>query len=253
MREVERPPGLSSIELFCCHEVLEVLVVCPQLELVFNAFNEVSPLLQGSNNGEHLLVVDLIVAFDRRQGLRHEGDWVPFSVICWDLREDGSAHEVRAVSFDSKWLCRVWRDEDRCRGDTFLQSIEGSSFSSTPAPFCILPGQVEKWSSMFGEALDEPSIEVSESQEGLHFLLIRQGRPILNASNLDRVHCYQVVRDDHPEILDRGLLKLAFVCSKVEFVLLQEFHDSLGDPLMLFEGLCEDENVVQVHHNHPPQ
>ena len=82
MREVERPPGLSSIELFCCHEVLEVLVVCPQLELVFNAFNEVSPLLQGSNNGEHLLVVDLIVAFDRRQGLRHEGNWVPFSIIC---------------------------------------------------------------------------------------------------------------------------------------------------------------------------
>src|SRR6266508_2293117 len=45
LQEVERPLGLSSIELFCCHEILKVFVVCPYLKLVFSAFNEVPPLL----------------------------------------------------------------------------------------------------------------------------------------------------------------------------------------------------------------
>src|SRR6266511_725890 len=40
LQEVEQPPGLSSIELFCCHKVLEVFVVHPYLELVFGAFDE---------------------------------------------------------------------------------------------------------------------------------------------------------------------------------------------------------------------
>src|SRR6266511_6075102 len=39
LQEIERPPGLSSIELFCCHEVLKVFVVHPYLELVFGTFN----------------------------------------------------------------------------------------------------------------------------------------------------------------------------------------------------------------------
>ena len=74
--------------------------------------------------------------------------------------------------------------------------------------------------SIFGEALDEPLIEVSEPQKGLHLLLIHWSRPIPNTSNLDWVHSYQVVQDDHSEVLDRGLFELALVCSKVELVLL---------------------------------
>ncbi|SRR6266540_4033024 len=97
---------------------------------------------------------------------------------------------------------------------------------------------------MFREALDEPSIEVSKPQKGLHLLLIHWGRPIPNASNLDQVHCYQVVQDDHSEVLDHGLFELALVSSKVELVLLQEFHDSLGNPSVFLEGLHEDEDVV---------
>ena len=44
-REVERPPGLPAVEVLSSHEVLQVLVVRPDLELVFGAFYEVSPLL----------------------------------------------------------------------------------------------------------------------------------------------------------------------------------------------------------------
>ncbi len=39
-------------------------MVGPDLALVFRAFDEVSPFLQGSDNGKHLLVVDLVVLFN---------------------------------------------------------------------------------------------------------------------------------------------------------------------------------------------
>ena len=39
-------------------------MIRPDLELVFSSFNEVAPLLQGPDDCEHLLVMDLIVAFN---------------------------------------------------------------------------------------------------------------------------------------------------------------------------------------------
>src|SRR6266498_504379 len=98
--------------------------------------------------------------------------------------------------------------------------------------------------NVFREALNEPSIEVSEPQEGLHFILIHWGRPIPNTSNLDQVHCYRVVRDDHSEVRNHGLFELTLVCSKVELVLIQEFCDSLDDLSVFLKGLCEDEDIV---------
>jgi hypothetical protein len=40
-------------------------MIRPDLELVFGPFDEVAPLLQGPDDREHLLVMDLVVAFDR--------------------------------------------------------------------------------------------------------------------------------------------------------------------------------------------
>jgi len=59
-----------------------------------------------------------------------------------------------------------------------------------------------------------------------------------------------VVRDDHSEVLNCSFLKLAFVAMEVELVLLQKLQNSAGDLLVLFKGLHEDENVIQIHHNH---
>ena len=60
--QVEGSPSLVTIEFLHCHEVLEVLVVCPDLELVVGTFQEVVPILQCSDDCQHLLVMDLIVS-----------------------------------------------------------------------------------------------------------------------------------------------------------------------------------------------
>ena len=65
--EAEGPSGLPPVQLLGHHEVLQVLVVRPDLTLMFCAFDKVPPLLEGSDDCQHLLVVDLVVPFDRGQ------------------------------------------------------------------------------------------------------------------------------------------------------------------------------------------
>ena len=145
---------------------------------------------------------------------------------------------------------QVGRNEDWSGSDTSLQPSECGALSSPPVPTGIVSGQVEEWVGMFQEVLDEPSVEVGEFEEGLHFLLIHWSGPLSNASNLDWVHCDRVVRDNHSKVLDHGFLKLTLVGMEVEFVLLQQLQNVAGDLPMLFKGLHEDEDVIQIDHDY---
>jgi len=79
--EVERPSGLPLIQLLGHHEVLQVLVIRPDLALVFSAFDEVLPLLESSDDRQHLLVVDLVVLLNGEEGLGEESDQVPLFIF----------------------------------------------------------------------------------------------------------------------------------------------------------------------------
>ena len=68
------------------------------------SLQKVSPLLQCTDNSEHLFVMDLIVLFHRRQEFAVEGHQVSFSLSGQLLREDGSRGKVGAVSLDAEEL-----------------------------------------------------------------------------------------------------------------------------------------------------
>jgi len=101
--EVERPSGLPLVQLLGHHEVLQVLVICPDLALVFCAFDEVPPLLESSDDRQHLFVMDLVVPLDGGEGLGEESDWVPLFVFRRHLGEDGT-HCVGTIGFDAEGL-----------------------------------------------------------------------------------------------------------------------------------------------------
>jgi len=102
--EVERPSGLPLVQLLGCHEVLQVLVIRPDLTLMFRALDKVPPLLEGSDNCQHLLVVDLVVPLNGGQGLGEESNWVPLFIFQRYLGEDRTCRKVGAVSFNRKGL-----------------------------------------------------------------------------------------------------------------------------------------------------
>jgi len=115
---------LPPVQLLGRHEVLQVLVVRPDLALMFCALDKVSPLLEGSDDRQHLLVVDLIVPLDGGQRFGEEGDWVPLFVFRGYLGEDRTHRKVGAVGFDAEGFGLVGRDEDWSRSDTSLQPSE---------------------------------------------------------------------------------------------------------------------------------
>jgi len=115
-------------------------VVRPNLTLMFCAFDKVLPLLEGSDDCQHLLVVDLIVPFDGGQGLGEEGDRVPLFVFRGYLGEDRTCRKVGAVGFDAERFGRVGRNEDRSGSDTSLQPSECGALGFPPAPTGIISG-----------------------------------------------------------------------------------------------------------------
>jgi len=76
--QVQRPPGLVTVEFLSRHEVLQVLVVRPDFYQVASSFQKVPLLFQRTDDSKHLFVIDLIVLFHQRQGFAIESHWVLF-------------------------------------------------------------------------------------------------------------------------------------------------------------------------------
>src|SRR6266568_1395097 len=74
------------------------------------------------DDGKHLLVVDHVVAFDRREGFGEEHDGVPFLVGRRDLGQDGAGCEVRAIGLNAEGFSGIGRDKNRGRGDAALKA-----------------------------------------------------------------------------------------------------------------------------------
>jgi len=100
MGQVQGPTSLAMVEFLSHHEVLQVLVVHPDLNWMLGSFQKVSPLFQHADDSEHLFVMNLVVPFHQRQGFAVEGYWVPFLLSGQLLRENSSGGKVRAVSLD---------------------------------------------------------------------------------------------------------------------------------------------------------
>ena len=94
---------------------------------------------------------------------------------------------------------------------------------------------------------DKPAIEISEPDEGLDFLFVRQGWPFCYAGDLDGIHLDLVVRDDHTEIFEAGFFKLTLLVLEVQVVFAHAIEDNSSDLVMFFKAVCEDEDVIEVN------
>jgi len=82
----------------------------------------------------------------------------------------------------------ITKGEDRCRGDEVFELSEGRLFGLTPPPRLILLCEIKEWLCMVGEVLDEPSIEISEAEEGLDLFSDPRLRPFCHSLNFDWIH-----------------------------------------------------------------
>jgi hypothetical protein len=75
----------------------------------------------------------------------------------------------------------------------------------------VLHGEIKKCVHMMGEPRDKLTVEIDETDEGLHLLLVRCSRPVCYTSNLDRIHFDIIVQDDNLQILNLSFLNSHFL------------------------------------------
>ncbi|KAG6892832.1 hypothetical protein C0993_002772, partial [Termitomyces sp. T159_Od127] len=90
------------------------------------ALQEMPPFFKGLDDGQHFLVVDLVVVLYCIQAFGVEGHWMLLPIIPGLLRQDGPGGKVRAVCFHLEGRIVVWEEENRPRGDCALESIKSS-------------------------------------------------------------------------------------------------------------------------------
>src|SRR5271154_2413286 len=80
-REKQTPSRLPAIKLLGRQEILKILVIRKNFKTLFSAFQIVTPVLEASHYGEHLAIINFVIAFDFIEGLGNEGAGIPFLVI----------------------------------------------------------------------------------------------------------------------------------------------------------------------------
>src|SRR5258707_13482543 len=100
--------------------------------------------------------------------------------------------------------------------------------------------------SDFGKGLDEPSVEVHKSYEGLDVLYFHQLWPVRDSLEFNGVHCYMVFGDDESKVVHLLTFEFAFLQLEEQLVGTEGLEYLSSDPLMVCEGGGVDEDVIHV-------
>src|SRR5258708_38026689 len=98
----------------------------------------------------------------------------------------------------------------------------------------------------FREVLDEPSVEVHKSYEGLDVLHFHQLWPVHDSLDFNGVHHYTVFGDDKSKAVHLLMFEFAFLQLEEQLVGTEGLEYLLSDPLMDCEGGGVDEDVIHV-------
>ncbi|KIO01404.1 hypothetical protein M404DRAFT_150155, partial [Pisolithus tinctorius Marx 270] len=123
------------------------------------------PMVEGLKDSQQLLVMGIIVEFWCGHGAGVESGWVEFTVGAGD-RQNTSNGIVRGVSFYCKQSIRNPMSENRGRAEGILL-VEKS-----------------RWNNDVRVVINELSVEVCETKEGLDVSHILQLRPVMDCLNL---------------------------------------------------------------------
>ena len=77
LHKIESPVSLPANEVLRSLSILEVVVICSDVEQLREAFEKLLPVFQSLNDGEHLAVPDFVVLFCRTHSLESECNWMP--------------------------------------------------------------------------------------------------------------------------------------------------------------------------------
>src|ERR1700746_3828046 len=109
-----------------------------------------------------------------------------------------------------------------------------------------------KGASNLQEILNEPSVEIHESNKGLDVLHLCWLWPVCDPLDLNRVHRYAVLGDDESQVIHLSTFELAFLRSEEELVGAEGLEYFSSDSPMVYKGGGVDEDVIHVAYGFVP-
>ena len=127
-------------------------------------FKEVSPDTEGLKDCEQFFVMGVIVEFQGTEGAGMESHRVDFTGIGLD-GEDGTQSIIGGIGFYDDRFIGDPVGQDRCRGESRFQGLEGFPGSIGKVPWDTLAGQLGKWNHNVRIIRNEAVVKISEAKK----------------------------------------------------------------------------------------
>ena len=218
-----------------------------------STFQVVTPNPEGLEDGQQLLVVDVVVEFSPIERPRVERNRMNFTRLRVD-RQDSSESIVRGISLDDDRTIRLPVEQDRSGSEGLLQVLEGGASLIGEEERGTLTGEAGQRNDDVGVVVDEATIEVSEAQERLNVLHVARFRPVLNDFDLSRRHRQTTRGKDIPKVFDGLAMELALLRLGIEAMLaktsqhLTNMHPVVLLAIGVHQDIIEIHNDVDVNH-----
>ena len=134
--------------------------------------------------------------------------------------------------------------QDRSRGEGLLQEVEGGATIGGKFPRNVFAGKPRERNDNVGVVVDEATVEVRETEEGLDVLHLAGFWPIGDGFDLVGGHGESVGRKAESEVFGGGGVEFTFLRLGEEIVFPEALEDFADMFLMGFNILGVDQDVI---------
>ena len=132
-------------------------------------FQIVTPGAESLIDGEELLIMGVVVEFQHSQCPRVECDWTDLTILTMDGDDTGNGI-VRGVGFHNNGMIQQPMSQDGGGSKGVLEALESNATVVRERPRDSLPGKAGKGNHNLGVLVDEATIKVHKTEEGLNVL-----------------------------------------------------------------------------------
>ncbi|KIN94659.1 hypothetical protein M404DRAFT_167645 [Pisolithus tinctorius Marx 270] len=167
-------------------------------------------MAESLEDSQQLLVVGIIVEFWHGHGVGVESDWAEFTIRAGD-RQNASNGIVGGIGFNCKWSIRDPVSEDRSGAEGILQAEKSGAALLRKVPRSTLLHEASERNDNVRAVINETSVEIGETKEGLDVSHLLQLRPVMDCLNLLGGHGETRGRKNVAKVLDRVRVKLTLL------------------------------------------
>ena len=145
-------------------------MVSDDIHQIGGTFQIVMPGVESLVDGEELLIMGIIVEFWRGQCPRVERDQMDLAILTTDGDDTGDGI-VRGIGFHNNGMVRQPMSQDGGGGEGVFEALESNVTVVRERPRDSFPGKAGERNHNLGVLMDEATIEVRKTEEGLDVLV----------------------------------------------------------------------------------